>query len=198
MQINAILAYSYHVNQFLFPVLMRGAAYSMTNFVSRPVIGLATFITEYTNNPMLLVAVFSAVNIAATFIIKEPTEEEELPLRANVNRKVSDVSTTYSGREPPFNASIRPEPRTSCSYNEVERIQASLLASNALEPMRKSSPLPTGLWRQSSQRLFGTFFSADQSALDPSATVNANNERGATPAVNTTRTTYKSETYYKM
>jgi len=72
LQINAILAYSYHVNQYLFPTLQRGTAYSMTNFISRPVIGLATFITEYTTNPMLLVSVFSMLNSGVTMIIKDP------------------------------------------------------------------------------------------------------------------------------
>ena len=70
MQINAILAYSYHVNQYLFPTLQRGAAYSMTNFVSRPVVGVGTFIAEYARNPMLIVTAVSAVNILATFIIR--------------------------------------------------------------------------------------------------------------------------------
>ena len=70
----AILAYSYHVNQYLFPTLLRGAAYTMTNFVSRPVIGLGTFITEYTSNPMLIVTVLSAFNVLATLIIREPED----------------------------------------------------------------------------------------------------------------------------
>jgi len=75
LQINAILAYSYHVNQFLFPTLMRGAAYSMTNFVSRPFIGMATIITEYTKNPMVIVCILSILNMGTTFMISEPADE---------------------------------------------------------------------------------------------------------------------------
>lgn len=65
------------MNQYLFPTLLRGAAYSMTNFVSRPVIGIGTFISEYTSNPMLIVCAFSLLNLSSTLIIKEPEEIDE-------------------------------------------------------------------------------------------------------------------------
>ena len=74
LQTKALFAYSYHVNQFLFPTLMKGTAFSMTNFVSRPLIGMATFISEYTSNPIMLVTILTTINIGSTFIIKEPEE----------------------------------------------------------------------------------------------------------------------------
>ena len=72
LQINSIVAYAYYVNQYLFPTLLRGTANSMTNFISRPVIGIGTFITEFIDNPMLFVTIFSTMSIMTTFIIEEP------------------------------------------------------------------------------------------------------------------------------
>ena len=96
----------------MFPTLFRGAAYSLTNFVSRPVIGLGTFITEYTNNPMMIVSVMSAVNILATLIIREPDESIEIKMIAD--GRLSNNSTIVNpGREAPFNVSIRPEKKVS-------------------------------------------------------------------------------------
>ena len=49
----------------------------MTNFVSRPVIGIGTFMTEYLENPMLLVCIFSGLSIGTTYMIEEPTMKEK-------------------------------------------------------------------------------------------------------------------------
>lgn len=48
LQVASIQNFGYHVNQQLFPILIRGRAMGITNFVSRPFAGLATVVTEYT------------------------------------------------------------------------------------------------------------------------------------------------------
>ena len=106
----------------------------MTNFVSRPVIGVGTFITEYTSNPMLIVSFFSALNIAATIMIRQP--EDGLEAQIVADQKVSDVSTN-AGREPPFNVSVGND-----VFKPVVR-QADSMASDKLVPRQKGTPLPT-------------------------------------------------------
>ena len=50
----------------------------MTNFVSRPIIGIGTFMTEYIANPMILVCVFSSLSIGTTYMIEEPKIKDEI------------------------------------------------------------------------------------------------------------------------
>lgn len=79
----------------------------MTNFISRPVIGMATFITEYTTNPMLLVSVFSMLNSGVTMIIKDPNTHVDF-LDQSKSVVVSEKEMRRAtGREPPFNASFK-------------------------------------------------------------------------------------------
>ena len=75
----------------------------MTNFVARPLIGLATFISEYTSSPIMLVTILTAINIGSTFIIKEPEEDEN----ESTLFKAAAVSTSADvGREPLDNVSL--------------------------------------------------------------------------------------------
>lgn len=55
MNIGSIQNYGYHINQLLFPVMMRGQSYGITNFVSRPFASVATIVVEYTHHPLLFI-----------------------------------------------------------------------------------------------------------------------------------------------
>lgn len=52
MNVGSIQNYGYHINQLLFPVMMRGQSYGITNFVSRPFASIATIVVEYTKHPL--------------------------------------------------------------------------------------------------------------------------------------------------
>jgi len=45
---GSIQNYGYHLNQVLFPVMMRGQSSGVINFVSRPFASIANIIVEYT------------------------------------------------------------------------------------------------------------------------------------------------------
>lgn len=81
---------------------MRGAAFSMTNFVARPLIGLATFISEYTSSPIMLVTILTSINIGSTLIIKEPEEDEN----ESTLFKAAVSTSAGVGREPLDNVSL--------------------------------------------------------------------------------------------
>lgn len=49
------------MNQLLFPVMMRGRSYGITNFVARIVTSTATIIVEYTNHPLFFVLPMSFI-----------------------------------------------------------------------------------------------------------------------------------------
>lgn len=55
INVGGISNYGYHMNQLLFPVMMRGQSYGLTNFISRPFASLATILVEYTSHPLYLV-----------------------------------------------------------------------------------------------------------------------------------------------
>lgn len=55
MNVGSIQNYGYHINQLLFPVMMRGQSYGITNFVSRPFASIATIVVEYTLHPLLFI-----------------------------------------------------------------------------------------------------------------------------------------------
>jgi len=71
LQVCTVQNFGYHVNQFLFPVLVRGQAYGIVNFVSRPFASIAAIITEYVTNPVVYMAVFSFITIFVIFLIQE-------------------------------------------------------------------------------------------------------------------------------
>lgn len=48
MNISSVLNFGYHINTYLFPILLRGNVYAVTNFVSRPFNAVATVVVEYT------------------------------------------------------------------------------------------------------------------------------------------------------
>lgn len=72
LQIAAIQDYGYHINQWLFPVLVRGQAYGYVNFVSRPFGFFAAMLAEYTDNPMIYVLVFSFSAFFVVFLMEQP------------------------------------------------------------------------------------------------------------------------------
>jgi len=59
----SIQNYSYHINQQVFPILVRGRAYGITNFVSRPITGLSPIVTEYTDKPLAFIVVFASISL---------------------------------------------------------------------------------------------------------------------------------------
>lgn len=71
LHVCSIQNFGYHVNQLLFPVLVRGRAYGITNFVSRPFAALSTLVTEYTKDPLYYVLLFSFFSIFSIKYIKE-------------------------------------------------------------------------------------------------------------------------------
>jgi len=66
LSVTGIQNYGYHINTSLFPVLLRGRAMGITNFVSRPFAGMATIVTEYTDSPLNYILGFA---ISALFVI---------------------------------------------------------------------------------------------------------------------------------
>ena len=58
-------------------MLVRGKAYGITNFVSRPFGALATILVEYTKNPMIYVVVFSAASTFSLQMINEINDEDK-------------------------------------------------------------------------------------------------------------------------
>lgn len=154
MQINALLCYSYHVNQYLFPTLLRGAAYSMTNFVSRPVIGVGTFISEYTSNPMILVCGFSLLNLGSTLIIREPEDVEVDETIQGKGYAMLKSDSSMVGIEPPYSA-----PFMVSHSARQKRTDDSIAACDTGVPQSRVSatPLPNPpSWRHRSQRLMGS------------------------------------------
>lgn len=71
MQVNSMMSYGYHINQCLFPVLMRGTVFSLANAVSRPFVASAAIVAEYTSNPLIMVMIASIICAFATFCITE-------------------------------------------------------------------------------------------------------------------------------
>lgn len=174
MQINALLCYSYHVNQYLFPTLFRGAAYSMTNFVSRPVIGIGTFISEYTTNPMLIVSVMASINIGATFMIRPPGEEED---EVEIS-KISQSMIKVAGREPPFNVSIKPE--------GIVRKWSLDVARSTLTPVVHTNTMLKDTAKKLGKKHFGT-----PAAYHGASSNTCQSMQGHTR-------TYKADTYYQL
>ena len=58
-------------------MLVRGKAYGITNFVSRPFAALATILVEYTKNPMVYVVVFSLASTFSLQMIKEINDDDK-------------------------------------------------------------------------------------------------------------------------
>jgi hypothetical protein len=70
LQGASIASYGYHMNQQLFPILIRGRAFGITHLVSRPFGGLATILVEYTDKPMVFALVFSLTSMLVMNRIK--------------------------------------------------------------------------------------------------------------------------------
>jgi hypothetical protein len=49
LQADCVGNFGYHINQALFPVLVRGQAYGIVNFFSRPFAAGGTILVEYTS-----------------------------------------------------------------------------------------------------------------------------------------------------
>ena len=71
LQVTSIQNFGYHVNQQLFPILIRGRAMGITNFVSRPFAGLATLLTEYTKHPSIFIIIFGSSSLFVMNMITE-------------------------------------------------------------------------------------------------------------------------------
>ena len=73
MRLNctSVQNFSYHVNQILYPVLIRGKAFAYTTFASRPFGGLSIVLTEYTDKPMVFVLVYAASSLLVINKFKE-------------------------------------------------------------------------------------------------------------------------------
>lgn len=71
MNVGSIQNYGYHINQLLFPVMMRGQSYGITNFISRPFASIATIVVEYTKYPLLFVVPLVLLAIACIQQIRE-------------------------------------------------------------------------------------------------------------------------------
>ena len=69
LQVVSISNYGYHINQALFPVLVRGQSYGVVNFVSRPFAAGGTILTEYTSEPINFVVLFSFLMLLFTQFI---------------------------------------------------------------------------------------------------------------------------------
>lgn len=72
LQVASIQNFGYHINQFLFPVMIRGQAYGTINFISRPFAAFATILVEYTTSPMLYILIFSCASLFFINLIEEP------------------------------------------------------------------------------------------------------------------------------
>ena len=70
----AIQNYGYEINQVLFPVLIRGTVFSISNLVSRPFAAVGTIVTEYTDKPIYFVIGAAIGMFVFVKIINEPTK----------------------------------------------------------------------------------------------------------------------------
>lgn len=59
INVRSIQNYVYHMIQYLFPVMMRGRAYGIANFVARTVSSTSTIFVEYTDHPLYFVIPFT-------------------------------------------------------------------------------------------------------------------------------------------
>jgi hypothetical protein len=72
MHVSSVLNFGYHINSFLFPILLRGNVFAVTNIVSRPFNALATIVVEYTKDPVAIVLFIATFSIFATLLIQKP------------------------------------------------------------------------------------------------------------------------------
>jgi len=77
LQVTSVRNYGYHINQYLFPVLVRGQVYGYVNFISRPFAALATVLTEYTSEPILFVLFFGSLIVGSLQLITEPKHKSQ-------------------------------------------------------------------------------------------------------------------------
>jgi len=56
---------------------VRGRAYGITNFVSRPITGLSPIVTEYTDKPLGFIFVFSFTSLFTLRLIKTLVSEDK-------------------------------------------------------------------------------------------------------------------------
>jgi hypothetical protein len=61
----------------LFPVLVRGEAYGIVNFICRPFSALATLVTEYTTQPCNYILGFAVASMFSIYLITEIDEDAD-------------------------------------------------------------------------------------------------------------------------
>jgi len=71
MNISGLFSYNYHYNSKLFPVLVKGAVFAISNSIARPSQALATMIAEYAREPVILILIVSLVSISVTFLVTD-------------------------------------------------------------------------------------------------------------------------------
>lgn len=77
LNIVSIQNYQYQANQLLFPVEMRGEAFGLVNFLSRPFAAFSTIIVEYTSSPLSFVLVLGLLSTQAVHRMKEINEQNK-------------------------------------------------------------------------------------------------------------------------
>lgn len=68
---GAVQSYRYHLGQLLFPVMMRGKAFGICNFVCRPFASVATIVVEYTTQPFVFILPMSLLCMLVVNNIQE-------------------------------------------------------------------------------------------------------------------------------
>lgn len=71
LNVGGLFNYSYHYNSKLFPILVKGAVFAITNSVARPSQAAATMVAEYVEEPGFLILTSAVICFAATFLVSE-------------------------------------------------------------------------------------------------------------------------------
>lgn len=71
LHVGGLFNYSYHTNSKLFPVLVKGAVFAVTNSVARPFQALATIVAEYIENPAYLIFSICFFSLFITLMITD-------------------------------------------------------------------------------------------------------------------------------
>ena len=77
LQVVSVSNYGYHINTQVFPILTRGKAYGITNFVSRPFAAMAPIVTEYSDKPLIFILVFSFISLFTINFIEVLDSEQK-------------------------------------------------------------------------------------------------------------------------
>jgi hypothetical protein len=71
LNVGGLLNYQYYSSSKLFPVLVKGAVFAVSNSVARPFQAMATITAEYISNPAYLIIGFCCLTLLITTLIKE-------------------------------------------------------------------------------------------------------------------------------